>query len=820
MFLLALAPAVAHAAEPTRTTLFRGRVLTYKVVDGLAVHAGDMILGTAEEAALARPGIKDGKPKAPLTPRAATLRRPEEYRWPNATVPYVIDEEFSATALSTIHAAIDEWNTRTVVNLIPRTAEVDYVRFTAWPACSSQVGRVGGEQVIRLHRTTGCYTAAAIHEIGHTVGLYHEHQRLDRDEHLTIRSAAVANSSQYRAAHPGSGPYDPASVMHYVSRHMETIPPGMPIRPSGRLSAGDIDGVARMYGQTPTTMTIATNPPGLEIVIDGIRTPTPVTLDWGEGSVHTLAVPMQPQVRGGTRYLFGRWNDGAPRSRSVKVAPAQQTWLEANFIVQRQIVPSPSPRAAGTVNVSPGAPDGWHTIRSETEWTATPTPGTRWRLLRWNDGLAAITRPQRVFAAYSGRPALALAHFTAAEVVRVEPTNGPVQVWINDVLRWTPTAYAPYELGGTANISVPEVQYSRTVDGRRYRFEGWNDGSAAERTVDLARAAGTTLKPQVIVEHHIATRVIGTGEIALDPPAEDGWYATTATPRVTATPAEGWEFVSWSGEVAPSESQAPSLTIEMSTPRLLTATFSRTPSIPAGGAAVILPSFGEARGYRVEPPADATSIAVTYTSPAGGANVDLYVKAIASGAPEGLWTRVYWYRGWRSWDPATSADFGSESPGNTERVVISGSTTPPLDPTASYFVILVSDRIPRPAITGSLQLEVTTRTGPEPPRGSAWPRALTFVGPIAGPPPPAQTVTLTNDGGSDMNFQATTDQTWLTATPPAGTIAPGESAEIALSGHPAGLLADTLGATLTVSRSGTDGTAIEALEIPVAFAAY
>ena len=32
------------------TTVFRGQELTYEVIDGMAVHGGDIILGTAEEA--------------------------------------------------------------------------------------------------------------------------------------------------------------------------------------------------------------------------------------------------------------------------------------------------------------------------------------------------------------------------------------------------------------------------------------------------------------------------------------------------------------------------------------------------------------------------------------------------------------------------------------------------------------------------------------------------------------------------------------------------------------------------------------------------
>ena len=43
-------------------TLYRGLVLDYEVIDGLAVHGGDMVLGTAEEAAAARGRETRGEP--------------------------------------------------------------------------------------------------------------------------------------------------------------------------------------------------------------------------------------------------------------------------------------------------------------------------------------------------------------------------------------------------------------------------------------------------------------------------------------------------------------------------------------------------------------------------------------------------------------------------------------------------------------------------------------------------------------------------------------------------------------------------------------
>lgn len=51
--LLTLIPVTAQAQDGSRvrTAMLDGRALPYQVIDGLAVYAGDIILGTAEEVA-------------------------------------------------------------------------------------------------------------------------------------------------------------------------------------------------------------------------------------------------------------------------------------------------------------------------------------------------------------------------------------------------------------------------------------------------------------------------------------------------------------------------------------------------------------------------------------------------------------------------------------------------------------------------------------------------------------------------------------------------------------------------------------------------
>jgi hypothetical protein len=56
---------------------------------------------------------------------------------------------------------------------------------------------IGGRQEIGLNRS-GFYTyGTVLHEIGHAVGLIHEHSRTDRDRHIIINWDNIKESWKY-----------------------------------------------------------------------------------------------------------------------------------------------------------------------------------------------------------------------------------------------------------------------------------------------------------------------------------------------------------------------------------------------------------------------------------------------------------------------------------------------------------------------------------------------------------------------------------------------------------------------------------------------
>jgi hypothetical protein len=234
------------------TGLFRGKPVTYAVIDGQAVFEGDIVLGTPEE-------LRTGVHPRPL----GVAISGDQYRWPKAIIPYTIDPAMPDQ--DQVTDAIAHWQANTTMRFVLRTttnASVfpKYVTFRSGNGCSADgVGRRGGQQVVTLG--TECLKGQAIHEIGHVVGLWHEQSRRDRDSYVTINYANILTvyASQFDQ-HLSDGSeiteYDYGSIMHYSSTafskppgNLDTIVPrgGQSIGQRVALSENDIKAVHNLY---------------------------------------------------------------------------------------------------------------------------------------------------------------------------------------------------------------------------------------------------------------------------------------------------------------------------------------------------------------------------------------------------------------------------------------------------------------------------------------------------------------------------------------------------------------------------------------------
>jgi hypothetical protein len=109
------------------------------------------------------------------------------FRWPGGVVPYAFDSSVSASDQALTVTAMAEWEAKVPgIDFVPRTTQVDYIRFVFTGACKSPYGRQTGAQDIDI--STSCLQDYKVHhEIGHALGLLHQHTRKDRDNYVEVQ---------------------------------------------------------------------------------------------------------------------------------------------------------------------------------------------------------------------------------------------------------------------------------------------------------------------------------------------------------------------------------------------------------------------------------------------------------------------------------------------------------------------------------------------------------------------------------------------------------------------------------------------------------
>jgi hypothetical protein len=83
--------------------------------------------------------------------------------------------------------------------------------------------------------------------------------------------------------------------------------------------------------QTTASYTVTTNPPGLQITVDGTNYTAPQTFNWEVGSSHTLSV-RSPQSGGSGRwYVYVSWRDGGAQSHLITIPSSSTNYNTATF---------------------------------------------------------------------------------------------------------------------------------------------------------------------------------------------------------------------------------------------------------------------------------------------------------------------------------------------------------------------------------------------------------------------------------------------------------------------------------------------------------
>jgi hypothetical protein len=577
--LLLAALAVPAAAAPvTQTGLYRDRPVTFIASNGQKLFEGDILLDHVtplpDQAHALQPSVGVAYP---------------QYLWPRnaqgvAEIPYTI-----TAAATQLNAALTAFNTTFagIIQFVPLGSQTDYVNFDFNTAdysgqCESFVGRIGGEQ--NVGGSFSCDLGTLLHEMGHVVGLYHEMSRPDRNTFITINTANIIKGSESNFNQLGDNEqdltlFDYASVMEYIpyafSRNggdvIETIPPGIALSSLNGYSAGDIDGVARLYGAVPTLVTVTSNPPGLSVIVDGNAVTTPQSFAWKLKSTHTLAVAAPAQtLPGGGTYVYGRWNDNAAASHSITVAPGNHTLAQpvtspavtvysANFI-QLSAYTASYDAATGGVGVSPapqsyGGASGLYFVARQPV-TLTATPAANYQFLDWGGtSLPLSANPKSDIVPDGAVPYAVSATFTDQPVFTITTNPAGLYFMIDKKYYYQgpqsfDQAHFNWSPGQTHTVTgfSPDQPYSVNT---RYIFNNWSDGGKLTHTFTVPQSGAGTLAGTWTSQYvPIAQANPSCGAtVSLSPVSPSGFYTKGAKVRVTETPQAGWTLTGWSGDL-------------------------------------------------------------------------------------------------------------------------------------------------------------------------------------------------------------------------------------------------------------------------------
>jgi Astacin (Peptidase family M12A)/Abnormal spindle-like microcephaly-assoc'd, ASPM-SPD-2-Hydin len=607
----------SHGQSKVYTGLWHGRVVNYTIRNGRAVYEGDIILGHVNP--LPRAGG--------VNPNSVGTAY-SSYLWPKvggvATVYYQINA--GSGDLANINAAIAQFNSD-FTGLIQWVAwnpgapqSPTYVEINLNGAATGQCEAEEGYQPTfpqpqPMSGASNCTVGTILHEMGHVIGLWHEQSRSDRNTYINVNYSNVIKGSWPNFETLGDNAqnltlYDYASVMEYpsfsFSRNggpvIETIPPGIPLGGNEGVpvpttpdySSADKEGIERLYGAPPTSVTVTSNPPGLQVKVDGTSVTTPHVYSWTLNSTHTLDVAANVQTLTGDiansttsatfYYTFGNWNDQGAQSHTITVTPGngdvgfpatspQVATYSANFV---QIVPYtaavyPTSPVPGTVAASPtpqsysGASGVFFVARQQATLTATPNSG--WNFYEFNNapfwlpgGLGA--NPKTFYVPDTGLAVNTTVEFSNTPVYTLDITpetfSGNLQVlWDENTggfYSYTPKNFSSFydstwtpSSQHTVDISTMQYPYS---SNSRYAFSSWSDGGAQFHTITLPSSGGASYVATVTPQYAPATNFSyppcgGTATISPGSPTGDGFYPTGQILQYSASPSSTWTFAGW-----------------------------------------------------------------------------------------------------------------------------------------------------------------------------------------------------------------------------------------------------------------------------------
>ncbi len=366
-----------------------------------------------------------------------------------------------------------------------------------------------------------------------------------------------------------------------------------------------------------TRVVFETNPPGLNVLVDGQTITTPPNppsspgtgcspdntripvyappgfpalcqgeFDFLPGSSHTIGAPT-PQLLNNQQgyWVFEQYNNGLTQN-SAYVAPTNYSvWytLTAGFVPGVNVSFYTTPLGLKLMidgrDNWPGYTFIWgqgETHQVNAESPQTDSKGHVWTFSSWSDG-GSQAHAVVVPAGVSGL----ILNATYSGLDQVTVTSVPPGMSFNiDGTACTTPCVLNKAQGSTSQVSIPSSVPNGT--GSRYDFTNWSDGSTATtRTITYSQSTMTLwANYQTSYQLTAASSPAKGGTFSFSPTSPDGFYASGTQVQVTAVPAGGYKFVEWTGGLAGNVNPA---TVPMVAAFSIVANYLSVPYIPPAG---------------------------------------------------------------------------------------------------------------------------------------------------------------------------------------------------------------------------------------------
>lgn len=363
---------------------------------------------------------------------------------------------------------------------------------------------------------------------------------------------------------------------------------------------GPLSVYPQFYLTRPISVQISTTPGGLQVLADHTSIGSPASLEWGTGTVHAVSVASPQTDSFGGSWIFNSWSDGGAQNHNITVPDGYSLFsLTALFVPAYKVSFSTDPPGLNlSVNGKLNSANAIFTGAVGTQYQIfAPSPQTDLQgrinqFVSWSNGGAQSqtfilgTHDDRVTATYR-----TLGHLTL-----ISSPPG-LSFTVNGTTCQSPCGFDQAQ-GTQMNISVPaSIPLTATS---RLDFVAWQDSSSSTRIYTMTSSSQTLSVSYRTMYLVFSTAMpLSGGTVVLQPASPDGFYPANTLLQATASQNPGFQFRSWSGDLAGSQTTAP-LTVSGS--KAISAAFIPVPYLSPAAAqnsAGLTPVNGVAPGAAV-----------------------------------------------------------------------------------------------------------------------------------------------------------------------------------------------------------------------------